>query len=275
MVLGDERLAFDGLLLTTGATPRRLDVPGADLDGVHYLRSVESSDAIRERLDRGGKVVVVGAGWIGSEAAASARQRGLDVTIVEPAAVPLERVLGPEMGAVYRDVHAEHGVELLLGTGVDALEGAGAVERVRTSDGRTVDCDFVIVGIGVAPETGLAERAGLTVDNGIVVDGALRTSVPGVLAAGDVARHDHPLYGPLRVEHWSNALHQGPAAARSMLGSDEPYDRIPYFFSDQYDVGMEYSGNVTGASPPRGPRATPRAVSSSRSGSTGSGSSRG
>ena len=247
VVLGDERLAFDGLLLTTGATPRRLDVPGADLDGVHYLRSVESSDAIRARLDRGGKVVVVGAGWIGSEAAASARQRGLDVTIVEPAAVPLERVLGPEMGAVYRDAHAEHGVELLLGTGVDAFEGAGAVERVRTSDGRTVDCDFVIVGIGVAPETGLAERAGLTVDNGIVVDGALRTSVPGVFAAGDVARHEHPLYGPLRVEHWSNALHQGPAAARSMLGSDEPYDRIPYFFSDQYDVGMEYSGNVIGA----------------------------
>jgi 3-phenylpropionate/trans-cinnamate dioxygenase ferredoxin reductase subunit len=192
-------------------------------------------------------VVVVGAGWIGSEAAASARQRGLDVTIVEPASVPLERVLGPEMGAVYRDVHADQGVELLLGTGVEALEGAGAVERVRTSDGRTIDCDFVIVGIGVVPETGLAERAGLAVDNGIVVDGALRTSVPGVFAAGDVARHEHPLYGALRVEHWSNALHQGPAAARSMLGRDEPYDRIPYFFSDQYDVGMEYSGNIIGS----------------------------
>jgi 3-phenylpropionate/trans-cinnamate dioxygenase ferredoxin reductase subunit len=244
---GGERMPFDGLLLTTGATPRPLDVPGADLDGVHYLRSVESSDAIRERLDRGGKVVVVGAGWIGSEAAASARQRGLEVTVVEPASVPLERVLGPEMGAVYRDVHADQGVELLLGTGVDALEGAGAVERVRTSDGRTIDCDFVIVGIGVLPATGLAERAGLAVDNGIVVDGALRTSVPGVFAAGDVARHEHPLYGALRVEHWSNALHQGPAAARSMLGRDEPYDRIPYFFSDQYDVGMEYSGIIIGS----------------------------
>jgi 3-phenylpropionate/trans-cinnamate dioxygenase ferredoxin reductase subunit len=248
VALGDgERMPFDGLLLTTGATPRLLDVPGADLDGVHYLRSVESSDAIRERLDRGGKVVVVGAGWIGSEAAASARQRGLEVTVVEPASVPLERVLGPEMGAVYRDVHADQGVELLLGTGVDALEGAGAVERVRTSDGRTIDCDFVIVGIGVLPETGLAERAGLAVDDGIVVDGALRTSVPGVFAAGDVARHEHPLYGALRVEHWSNALHQGPAAARSMLGRDEPYDRIPYFFSDQYDVGMEYSGIIIGS----------------------------
>ena len=248
VTLGDgERMPFDGLLLTTGATPRPLDVPGADLDGVHYLRSVESSDAIRERLDRGGKVVVVGAGWIGSEAAASARQRGLEVTVVEPASVPLERVLGPEIGAVYRDVHADQGVELLLGTGVDALEGAGAVERVRTSDGRTIDCDFVIVGIGVVPETGLAERAGLAVDNGIVVDGALRTSVPGVFAAGDVARHEHPLYGALRVEHWSNALHQGPAAARSMLGRDEPYDRIPYFFSDQYDVGMEYSGIIIGS----------------------------
>ena len=130
---GGERLGFDRLLIATGAEPRRLEIPGADLDGVHYLRSVESSDAIRSRLDRGGRVVVVGAGWIGSEAAASARQRGLDVTVIEPASVPLERVLGTEVGAIYRDVHADHGVDLLLGTGVEAFEGDGAVERVRTS----------------------------------------------------------------------------------------------------------------------------------------------
>jgi 3-phenylpropionate/trans-cinnamate dioxygenase ferredoxin reductase subunit len=239
---GDERLAFDRLLLATGAEPRRLNVPGADLDGVHELRSVASSDAIRARLDRGGKVVVVGAGWIGSEAAASARQRGLEVTVIEPASVPLERVLGTEVGAIYRDVHADHGVELLLGTGVEAFEGDGAVERVRTSSGRAVDCDFVIVGVGVAPRTQLAEGAGLAVENGVVVDGRLQTSAPDVFAAGDLARHDHPAYGPLRVEHWDNALHQGPAAARAMLGRDEPYDHVPYFFSDQYDVGMEYSG---------------------------------
>jgi 3-phenylpropionate/trans-cinnamate dioxygenase ferredoxin reductase subunit len=244
---GGERLAFDALLLATGAEPRRLTIPGADLDGVHYLRSVESSDAIRARLDRGGKVVVVGSGWIGCEAAASARQRGLDVTIVAPDAVPLERVLGAEIGGVYGDVHAEHGVELVLGTGVGALEGDGAVERVRTSDGRTIECDFVVVGIGVLPRTELASAAGLQVDNGIVVDARLQTAVAGIFAAGDVARHDHPMYGPLRVEHWSNALHQGPGAALSMLGRDTPYDRVPYFFSDQYDVGMEYSGTVTGS----------------------------
>ena len=242
---GGERLPFDRLLLTTGAHPRRLDVPGVDLDGVHELRSVESSDAIRARLDRGGKVVVVGAGWIGSETAASARQRGLEVTVIEPASVPLERVLGAKLGGVYRDVHTDHGVEMVLGTGVDAFEGDGAVERVRASDGRLFDCDFAIVGIGVRPRTELAVAAGLPVENGVVCDRNLRTSVPGIFAAGDVAQHDHPVYGPTRVEHWSNALHQGPAAARNMLDRGQAYDRIPYFFSDQYDVGMEYSGQAT------------------------------
>jgi 3-phenylpropionate/trans-cinnamate dioxygenase ferredoxin reductase component len=241
---GGERLGFDRLLIATGAEPRRLDIPGADLDGVHYLRSVENSDAIRRRLDRGGSVVVVGAGWIGSEAAASARQRGLDVTVIEPLSVPLERAIGLEVGAIYRDVHADHGVTMLLGAGADAFEGGGAVERVRTSDGRAIDCDFVIVGIGVTPRTQLGESAGLAIDNGIIVDANLRTSAPDVFAAGDVARHDHPLHGPIRIEHWANALHQGPAAALSMLDRDEPYDRVPYFFSDQYDVGMEYSGHA-------------------------------
>ena len=238
-----ERLHYDRLLLTTGAQPRRLAIPGSELDGVLYLRSVEDSDALRERLGRGGAVVVVGAGWIGAEVAASARQRGLEVTVVDPAAVPLERVLGPEVGAIYRDIHADHGTQMLLGTGVEAFEGETAVDRVRTSDGREVECDFVVVGIGVEPRTELAVQAGLAVDNGILVDEHLRTSAPAVFAAGDVANAHHPFYGErIRVEHWANALNQGPTAARNMLGRADAYDRLPYFFSDQYDVGMEYSG---------------------------------
>jgi 3-phenylpropionate/trans-cinnamate dioxygenase ferredoxin reductase subunit len=238
-----ERLRYDRLLLATGAEPRHLTIPGAELDGVLYLRTVEDSDALRARLDAGGSVVVVGAGWIGAEVAASARQRGLDVTLVDPMTVPLERVLGPEVGAVYRDVHADHGVRLLMEAGVEAFEGDGRVERVRTTDGRSVAADFVVVGVGVRPRAQLAAQAGLTVDNGIRTDATLQTSVPGVFAAGDVANADHPFFGePLRVEHWGNALEQGPAAARNMLGRAEPYERLPYFFSDQYDVGMEYAG---------------------------------
>jgi 3-phenylpropionate/trans-cinnamate dioxygenase ferredoxin reductase subunit len=238
-----ERLRYDRLLIATGAEPRRLSIPGADLDGVFYLRSVQDSDALRERLDRGGSVVVVGAGWIGAEVAASARQRGLEVTVVEPASVPLERVMGAEVGAIYRDIHTDHGVRMLVGTGVEAFQGEDAVERVRTSDGRRLDCDFVVVGVGVEPRTGLAAQAGIALDNGILVDEHLQTSVPGVFAAGDVANAHHPFYGErIRVEHWANALNQGPAAARNMLGHDSAYERLPYFFSDQYDVGMEYSG---------------------------------
>ena len=238
-----ERLRYDRLLLATGAEPRRLAIPGGELDGVHYLRSVEDSDALRERLDHGGTVVVVGAGWIGAEVAASARQRGLQVILVAPDQVPLERVLGREVGGVYRDIHADHGVRMLLGTRVEAFEGDGAVERVRTSDGRHLECDFVVVGIGVQPRTQLAARAGLAIGDGILVDERLQTSAPGVFAAGDVAGAQHPFYRErIRVEHWANALRQGPAAARNMLGAAEPYDCLPYFFSDQYDVGMEYSG---------------------------------
>lgn len=234
---------YDRLLLATGAEPRRLAIPGAELDGVHYLRTLDDSDALRARLDRGGTVVVIGAGWIGAETAASARQRGLDVTVIEPANVPLERVVGAEVGAIYRDVHTDHGVRMLMGTGVEAFDGAGGVEQVRTSDGQTLPCDFVVVGVGVQPRTQLAEHAGLDVDNGILVDERLQTSVPGVFAAGDVANAHHPFYGDrVRVEHWANALHQGPIAARAMLGHAVSYDRLPYFFSDQYEVGMEYSG---------------------------------
>jgi 3-phenylpropionate/trans-cinnamate dioxygenase ferredoxin reductase component len=238
-----ERLRYDRLLLTTGAEPRRLKIPGGDLDGVLYLRSVRDSDALRARLDRGGAVVVVGAGWIGAEVAASARQRGLEVTMIEPASVPLERVLGAELGAVYHDIHSDRGVRMLLGTGVEAFEGDKAVERVRTSDGRELRCDFVVVGVGVQPRIQLAAQTGLAVDDGILVDEQLQTSVPGVFAAGDVANAHHPFYAKrIRVEHWANALNQGPVAARNMLGQSVPYDRLPYFFSDQYDVGMEYSG---------------------------------
>ena len=240
---GGERLRYDRLLISTGAEPRRLSIPGAGLEGIHYLRSVQDSDVLRERLDRGGSVVVVGAGWIGAEVAASARQRGLDVTVVEPLAVPLERVLGAEVGGIYRDVHADHGVRMLLGTGVDAFEGDRALERVRISDGRELECDLAVVGIGVQPRSRLASEAALAVDDGIVVDEHLETGVPGVFAAGDVANAQHPFFGErIRVEHWANALNQGPVAARNMLGQSVAYERLPYFFSDQYDIGMEYLG---------------------------------
>ena len=243
---GKEALHYDGLLLTTGAEPRRLSVPGADLDGVHYLRTLSDCDALRERLGAGGHVAVVGAGWIGSEFAASARQAGLDVTVIDPLALPNERIFGPEIGTFYRDVHLAHGVEMVLEDGVDALEGNGSVSAVRTATGRRVECDFVVVGVGVLPRVKLAEAAGLTVENGVQVDAALRTSAPNVYAAGDVANAWHPFYERhIRVEHWANALNQGPAAARSMLGDKVSYDRIPYFYSDQYDVGMEYSGYAT------------------------------
>jgi 3-phenylpropionate/trans-cinnamate dioxygenase ferredoxin reductase subunit len=242
---GGEQVAYDRLLLTTGAQPKRLPLPGADLDGVHVLRTFADSDAIRAILERGsGHLAVIGAGWIGCEVAASARQKGLDVTVIEPLELPLLRVLGPDLGAFYRDVHAAQGVKMLLGTGVEAIEGSGRAERVRTSGGDTIDCDAVVMGVGVAPDIALAEGV-LDVDNGILVDAGLRTSADGVFAAGDVANHDHPvLRERIRVEHWANALEQGPVAARAMLGQDVVYDKVPYFFSDQYDVGMEYAGNA-------------------------------
>ncbi len=240
---GGETLHFDRLLLTTGAQPRRLSVSGADLDGVFYLRSVEDSEAIRDRIDQGGRLVTIGAGWIGAEVAASAKQRGCDVAIVEQAKVPLERVLGAELGEFYRDVHTDHGVQFIGGAAVEAIEGETKVAAVRLADGRRVKADFVVVGVGVEPRVQLARAAGLAIDNGIVCDEYLQTSAGNVYAAGDVANAPHPLFGVrLRVEHWANALNQGPAAARSMLGSREPYDRVPYFFSDQYEIGMEYSG---------------------------------
>jgi 3-phenylpropionate/trans-cinnamate dioxygenase ferredoxin reductase subunit len=243
--LGGSPLHYDRLLLATGAEPRRLSVPGADLDGVHYLRSLADSDALAERLEAGGRVVVIGAGWIGAEVAASARQKGLEVALVEMSSVPLERVLGPEVGAIYADVHRDHGVELHLGTGLEAFEGSSAVERVRLAGGSVLECDFAVVGVGVTPRIALAEQAGIAVGDGILVSQRLETSVAGVFAAGDVANAYHPLFGrKLRVEHWANALNQPAVAARAMLGKDASYDRLPYFFSDQYEVGMEYTGHA-------------------------------
>jgi 3-phenylpropionate/trans-cinnamate dioxygenase ferredoxin reductase subunit len=243
--LADGRLlTYDKLLLTTGASPRRLSVPGGELSGVHYIRTMADSTTLREAIRPGDKaVVVVGAGWIGLEVAAAARVYGNEVTIVEPEATPLHRHLGPELGGTFADLHRAHGVELVLGEGVSELRGSGRVSAVVTSGGRELPADIVVVGIGVVPNTGLAEAAGLEVSNGIVVDESLRTSDPDIYAAGDVANFQHPLLGRrIRVEHWANALNGGPAAARAMLGQDVSYDRVPYFFSDQYELGMETSG---------------------------------
>ena len=243
---GGERLRYDRLLLATGARPRRLRLPGAELDGVHYLRDFADADRLAARLRPGARAVVIGAGWIGAEVAASAQQLGVEVTLLEQAALPLEHVLGPELGRIYADIHTDHGVRFIGGARVEALEGAGAVEQVRLADGTTLPADFVVVGVGVEPRTELAEAAGIAIDNGIAVSETLETSAPGVFAVGDVANAHHPFYGRrLRVEHWANALNQPAAAAKAMLGKPASYDRLPYFFSDQYDVGMEYTGYAT------------------------------
>jgi 3-phenylpropionate/trans-cinnamate dioxygenase ferredoxin reductase component len=244
---GGVRIGYDALLLATGSSAKRIPLPGIDLDGVLMLRTVDDSRRLADAIRAAGRVVVIGAGWIGSEVAASARQMGATVTMVAPEEVPLERVLGTEVGAVFRDLHAAHDVELVLGTGVEAIEGDGAATGVRTEGGRVLPADLVVVGAGAAPRVELAEAAGLDVDDGVLCDDRLRTSAANVFAAGDVARAEHPLFGTrLRVEHWANALEQGPAAARNMLGRDVAYDKVPYFFSDQYDAGMEYAGHNEG-----------------------------
>jgi 3-phenylpropionate/trans-cinnamate dioxygenase ferredoxin reductase subunit len=246
MLAGDHILHYDELLLATGAVPRRLDVPGADLAGVAYLRTMDDSDALRAALVDGTRVAVIGAGWIGLEVTAAARQRGCAVTLVERDTQPLRQVLGDEMGAAFADLHRAHGVDLRLGTGVREIVGdGGRVSAVALSSGETVPADVVVVGIGVIPSVELAERAGLMIDNGVLVDARLRTSDPHIYAVGDIANVDHPTIGRrVRVEHWATALHTGPAAARAMLGQDVVYDRLPYFFTDQYDLGMEYTGHA-------------------------------
>jgi 3-phenylpropionate/trans-cinnamate dioxygenase ferredoxin reductase subunit len=243
---GGERLGYDKLLLTTGSVVRTLPVPGADLPGVHYLRRIEHSDALRGVLVEGARVVVVGGGWIGLEVAAAARTHGAAVTLVEIDSLPLRQVLGDEVAQVFADLHAAHGVDLRFGTGVREIVGReGRVASVLLDDGSSLPADAVVVGIGITPAVELAEAAGLDVDDGVLVDAALRTSDPDVYAAGDVASVEYPqLQRRLRVEHWSNALNGGPAAARSMLGQDVGYDRVPYFFTDQYDLGMEYTGHA-------------------------------
>jgi 3-phenylpropionate/trans-cinnamate dioxygenase ferredoxin reductase subunit len=237
-------VGYDRLLLATGAAPRRLSVPGADLDGVLYLRRVGDSERLGETLRRGGRVVIVGAGWIGLEVGAAAREFGCEVTIVEPEAGALNRHLGPELGDVFRRLHEEHGVVFRFGESVTELRGSGGkVASAVTSADVALDAEMVVVGIGAVPATRLAADAGLDVANGVICDAGLRTSAHEVFAAGDVANAFHPLYGKhVRVEHWANALNGGPAAARSMLGRGVSYDAVPYFFSDQYDLGMETAG---------------------------------
>jgi NADPH-dependent 2,4-dienoyl-CoA reductase/sulfur reductase-like enzyme len=244
---------YDKLLLATGAEPRRLDVPGTDLAGVHHLRRLAHAERLKGMLAAlgrdNGHLVIAGAGWIGLEVAAAAREYGAEVTVVEPADSPLHGVLGPELGNVYAELHREHGVRFHFGARLTEIVGQdGMVLAVRTDDGEEHPAHDVLAAIGAAPRTSLAEAAGLEIADrahggGIVVDERLRTSDPDIHAAGDVAAFPHALFGTrLRVEHWANALNGGPAAARAMLGKEGVYDRVPYFFSDQYDVGMEYSG---------------------------------
>lgn len=241
-----DELGYDRLLLATGSSVRTLHLPGADADGVHYLRTMEDSQRLRKRLEARPRLVVVGAGWIGLEVAAAARGHGAEVTVVEPQETPLQAVLGPEVGQVFADLHRGHGVDLLLGDGVEEiLVGDGHVTGVVTTSGRRLDADLVVVGVGVRPNTELAEVAGLEVDDGVLCDQSLRTSDADVFAAGDIARWFNPLVGGrVRVEHWANAYDGGPTAARAMLGQEVVYDVVPFFFSDQYDTGMEYAGYV-------------------------------
>ncbi|MGH9182325.1 MAG: NAD(P)/FAD-dependent oxidoreductase [Acidimicrobiales bacterium] len=241
---GGDSVPFDSAVLATGAAPRRLGIPGADLAGVHYLRTIDDSTRLADAIRRAGRVAVIGAGWIGSEVAASARQMGAEVVLIDPSPVPLRRVLGAEVGAVFRGLHADNGVALRLGVGVAELRGTTGVEEVVLADGRVEAADVAVVGVGVTPRVELAEAAGLTIGDGIVADEHLQTSAPNVYAAGDVASAWHPQYQRhLRVEHWANALDQGAAAGRNATGHRDPYTRLPYFFTDQYDLGMEYVGH--------------------------------
>jgi 3-phenylpropionate/trans-cinnamate dioxygenase ferredoxin reductase component len=244
--LGDgSRLGYDKLLLTTGSVPLRLDVPGADTDGVLYLRELPDADRIRAALTSGRRVVVIGGGWIGLEVAAAARHHGCDVTLLETADLPLQRVLGDDIAKVFASLHRDHDVDLRLGTGVDHIRSASSDLVVVDATGAEIEADAVVVGVGIRPAVELAEEAGLAIDDGVAVDAKLQTSAPDVYAAGDVAAAEHPILGTrVRVEHWANALNGGPVAAKSMLGQDVVYDELPFFFTDQYDLGMEYIGHA-------------------------------
>ena len=237
------RTPYDKVLITTGARNRKLRIPGADLEGICDLRTVDDADRIRARSRSGSRAVLIGMGFIGSEVAASLRHHGVEVTVIEPFKTPLYRVLGEQIGRVFEALHRENGVRMLFEDSVTAFEGTGRVQRVVTSAGRRIECDFVVVGVGVEPATDLMADSGVKIDNGIVVDEYCQTNVEGIYAAGDVANHFHPLFGRrMRVEHWQNAIHQGQAAARSMLGKREPYSDVHWFWSDQYDCNVQYAG---------------------------------
>ena len=240
-------MAYDKLLLTTGSSARRVDIPGAGLGNVLYLRTLPESEALRAAFTPEARVVIVGAGWIGLETAAAARTAGASVTVVDPEPTALHRALGPELGGKFADLHRAHGVEFRFGESAAEFLAAGPgsdqVGSVVTTTGAELPADVVVVGIGIVPNVSLAKSAGLDVDNGVVTDSALRTSDPDIFAAGDVASSYHPLLGRhLRMDHWSNALNGGKAAGVSMLGEPVEYDRVPYFYSDQYDLGMECAG---------------------------------
>ncbi|MGI8692054.1 MAG: NAD(P)/FAD-dependent oxidoreductase [Geodermatophilaceae bacterium] len=245
-VEGGERVRYDKLLLATGSSPRRLTAPGSDLDGVLYLRRIEDCEAIKAAFGTAKRVAIIGAGWIGLETAAAARAAGCEVTVIEMAELPLLAALGREVAEIYATVHREHGVQLRLGTMLAEITGQdNRATGVRLADGDAVEADAVVVGVGIIPNTELAEASGLNVDNGIVVDEHLATTDPDVFAVGDVANAYYPHLGThLRLEHWAAALNQGPVAAANMVGRAASYDDVPYFFSDQYDMGMEYSGYV-------------------------------
>ena len=240
---GGERLLYDKLLVATGGSNRRVAIPGIGLEGIHGLRTVVDSERIRAEIAPGRKAVVVGMGFIGSEVAASLRQSGVEVTVVDRNTVPLRRVLGEEIGRVIEGIHRDHGTQLISKDTVAAFEGVSRVERVTTARGRRIECDFAVVGLGVEPATDLLAGTGVEIDNGIVVDEYCRTNVEGIYAAGDVANHYHPIFGRhIRVEHWKNALKHGPAAAKSMLGDGGPYEEVPWFWSDQYEHNLQYAG---------------------------------
>ena len=243
---GGGRVPYDRLLVATGGRNRPLSAAGAGLDGIFQLRTVEDCDRIRAVARPGRRAVVVGLGFIGSEVTASLRQLGVEVVAVEGHRVPLARVLGEEVGRVLADIHREKGVELALEDSVAAFEGSGRIERVLTTKGRLLVCDLVVAGIGILPNSELLAAAGAAVDNGVLVDERCRTSLPDVWAAGDVANHLHPLFGRLRVEHWNNGYQQGRAAARSLLGGEQPYDYLHSFWSDQYEHVIEYVGFAAG-----------------------------
>jgi 3-phenylpropionate/trans-cinnamate dioxygenase ferredoxin reductase component len=243
---GGERVAYDRLLVATGGRNRTLSVPGAHLRGIFQLRTVEDCDRIRAAVQPGRRAVVMGFSFIGSEVSASLRQVGVEVAAVENARVPLARVLGDEVGRVLADIHREKGVDLIAEDSVAAFEGDGRVERVRTGKGRVLECDLVVAGIGIVPNSELLAAAGAQVENGVLVDGRCHTSLPDVFAAGDVTNHLHPIFGRLRVEHWNNGFQQGRAAARSLLGGAQPYDYVHSFWSDQYEHVIEYVGFATG-----------------------------